>query len=86
MPTQNREAQLLRLLEADPDLAQRGCSGERRVTGGIAIIRGGHHRGLWVWQGTRFEYTPGGYASPTAEFDTAIEALLHTRNAICPGK
>ena len=80
------EAQLLRLFEADPDLAARGCTAEAQPTGGIAVLRGGHHRGLWAWQRTHFAFTPGGYGAPNCEVDTAVEALIHTRNIICPGK
>ena len=79
------ETQLYGLLTADPDLAARGCIAEKR-TPGIAILRGGHHRGLWTWQGTLFAFTSGGSSAPNYEVETAVEALLHTRNVICPGK
>ena len=80
------EAQLLNLLKADPDLAARGCTAEVQASGGIAILRRGHHRGLWAWQGTHFTFAPGGYSAPNYEVATAVEALLHTRNVICPAK
>ena len=80
------EAQLLKLLKADPDLAARGCTAEPQKTGGIAILRRGHHRGLWAWRGTLFAFTPGGSSAPDCEVEAAVEALLHTRNVICPGK
>ena len=80
------ESQLMKLLQADPDLAARGCTAETQMAGGIAILRGGHHRGLWTWHRTHFAFTPGGYGAPNCEVDTAVEALLYTRNLICPGK
>ena len=80
------EAQLLKLLRSDPDLAARGCTAEPQTTGGIAILRRGHYRGLWAWQGTLFAFTPGGYGAPNYEVAAAVEALLHTRNVICPGQ
>lgn len=80
------EAQLLAHLTSDPDLAARGCTAERLKDGGIAIVRGGHHRGLWVWRGGMFSFTPGGYTEPTIEVETAAEAVLHTHKVICPAR
>ena len=86
MSTTIMERQLLGLLRADPDLADRGCTAEPQASGGIAILRRAHHRGLWTWQATHFGFTPGGYSAPNFQVDTAVEALLHTRNVICPGR
>ena len=80
------EAQLLGLLRADPDLAQRGSTAEAVASGGIAILRAGHHRGIWAWEINRFTFTPGGYSAPNFDVETAVEALLHTRNVVCPGR
>ena len=80
------EAQLLGLLRTDPDLAQRGCTAEAMKTGGIAVLRAGHHRGMWAWAINHFAFTPGGYSAANFEVETAVEALLHTRNVVCPSR
>ena len=80
------EAQLLALLRNDPDLAARGCAAEALTAGGLGVLRAGHHRGIWAWEINRFTFMPGGYSAPNFDVDTAVEALIHTRNVVCPGR
>ena len=85
MSTIIMEGQLFRLLAADPVLKKRGCDAVRTSQGGIAIVSNGHHRGLWVWDGKAFAFTPGSSLVPTIMVETPVEALLTTLDAICPG-
>ena len=80
------EAQLLGMLRVDPDLSARGCKAERQAIGGIAITHREHHLGLWAWQVSLFTFTPGGYGAPSFKIETAVEALIYTRNVVCPAR
>lgn len=79
------EGQLLGLINRDPVLKARGCTAVRQPGGGLAVVRNGHHRGLWAWQGNGFSYTSGGYASPNVLVETPAEAVIFTRDIACPG-
>ena len=79
------EAQLFGLLCRDGNFATRGYSVRQERKGGIAILRRGCHQGFWTWQRTGFAFTAGDGGAPNFKAVTAVEALLHTRNVICPG-
>lgn len=76
------ETQLIRSLQAEPELARRGCS--VAATGeGILVTRPGVTRGLWRWRGGAFVYTPQDAGSAAADAETIAEAVQYTLNVIC---
>lgn len=77
------EAQLIRSLQAEPELTKRGCS-IVATNDGVTITRPGRNRGMWTWQDGAFTYTPHGFSEPTVEVETVAEAVQYTLNVICP--
>lgn len=84
MSTAIMEGQLLRLLSDDAPLAQRGCEARRKDSGGIVVLCGGQARGVWAWDGSRFEFRAHTQAKVTMRVETPVEALLTTLAVVCP--
>ena len=78
------ETQLTRLLNSDEDLRARNLSAVRQPAGGVVLTRGEHHLGIWRWTGAGFSFEPGGSRGPTAEVQTAAEAVIYTQASIAP--
>lgn len=78
------ETQLIRSLQAEPELARRGCNITAATNAGVLISRAGRHRGLWVWRDGGFGFTPHGAAEPAIEVDTVAEAVQYTFRVVCP--
>lgn len=76
------ETQLIRSLQAEPELTKRGCS-IVATNDGIIITRPGLNSGMWAWQDGAFTYTPQGRSEPTVEVETVAEAVQYTLNVIC---
>jgi hypothetical protein len=77
------EAQLIRALQAEPELARRGCTIVADTSSGVVISRPGRNRGVWAWLDGAFTYTPHGFTEPTVEVETVAEAVQYTLNVIC---
>ena len=80
------EAQLFKFLCDETQLAARGYTVQLHPEKGITIFRKGHQHGRWSWHETRFRFTPIDRAAPTYLIETAVEALLYTRNVVCVGQ
>ncbi len=76
------EVQLIRSLQAEPELQKRGC-GVAATSEGILISPAGRNRGVWTWRNGTFAYTPQGFTAPTVEVETVAEAVQHTVQVIC---
>ena len=80
------EAQLFKLLSNGSQLAARGYAVQLHPENGITIFWKGRHHGRWSWHGTHFRFTPADRAAPTYAIETAVEALLYTRNVVCASR
>jgi hypothetical protein len=73
------EAQLLRLIASDTDLATRHCLAERGAGGGVTLSSRAGRIGTWRWTGTRFEFIREGEQAPVVTLQTSAEALIYTK-------
>lgn len=78
------ETQLIRSLQAEPELAKRGCNIIAATNAGVLISRTGRPRGLWTWRDGGFQFTPQGAGEPAIEVDTVAEAVQYTLRVVCP--
>jgi hypothetical protein len=76
------EAQLLRLLSTDPELARRRCHAERGPGGGVRVFAGASLVGTWYWTRAHFEFVPASGPPQGVRLQTAAQALIHTRRRL----
>ena len=78
------QAQLIRSLQAEPELARRGCNITAAANAGVLISRAGRPRGLWAWRHGNFAFRPQGALDPAIEVETVAEAVQYTLRVVCP--
>lgn len=79
----NQESlELHRRLSKDPGLTKLGYEFDCGPTGGVAIERWGHVRGIWHFTSRTFAWTPSGYNEPTHVAATIEEAFKYTIDVI----
>ena len=69
-------------LSCNDDFAARGFVADCGPTGGVAISRGGHARGVWHYTNGSFYWTPAGNSAPVARVRSVRETVEHTMNYI----
>ena len=70
-------------INGDRFLAARDCRVRDEEAHGVAVEMAGALKGTWHWRNGCFELVVGASAT-TVAVDTVAEALLYTREQLCP--